>query len=253
MADENRKRIKKQRAIQKRPFDKTFVAEVLASPVAAKAQKLFDIACGRNGQKKRTLTIGEARQVQNLMLFRVTIATANRPSAIARAEKYYLTNGCGEEGNDDDNGSFVLFVEEHKTASSRGAAPLNMPQNVRNDLKLFYDLVRPSILSSDSPRAHQRIFTKVNGPHDERSLGATFSNFCNRCVGRKATFRDIRFTAVTCSYQKPGITRYDVASLAKSMSHSENTAKKYYDLTIRNKGTRRSRFLLDSVFDPTTS
>ena len=209
--------------------------------LAHEAQRLLDRCVGK---RRKRLNVTKARKIQSLLLFKIAIATANRPSAICKATGEYL--------NKERRGPvFVLFVEEHKTAKNRGAAPLNIPKRLHVELKRFFRVVRPHIMPKGSPWDHDYIFTKVNGPHDQGSLATMLASFTQRSVGQRVSFRAIRRAAVTLISEMRDVTREDLQSLADSMSYTAVTAQNYYNL--RGHRTNTSRRLLDSIFTPDMS
>ena len=169
--------------------------------------------------------------IRNYILTYVVLDNASRVGCISNMT---LQEYNGTEVQPD--GSYIITVKKHKTASTAGPAMLSITDIIMRHLKLFVERVRNQLPDIRTDNAAP-VFASWGGNLMDTSLVCSaFNTFWKNCLNldmeRRITTTLCRKMTVTTVHQNAPDLRQDTANL---MNHDLKTAQKEYFLLEKKK------------------
>ena len=181
---------------------------------------------GEHSDTTRTTAVTQQSYtlVRNFLFTQIFIENANRPGVLAgmTIQEYRKMTKQDEY--------YIITVMKHKTAYVHGPARIVLNSRLRSWLSVFVDIMRPQIASATCGN----VFLSWNGKEMDSGhiTRAVQSVFKKGGMDVKVTSTSFRKAAVTAVHSgNPALS----GKLARHMSHSESTAKKYYLLAEKRK------------------
>ena len=182
----------------------------------------------------KPLNMYEFTLARDLIIFKFSIATGARPSALNNA---LLEDFKTATSND---GKRVILVPKHKR-SKDGPAMLGMNEELQLMMSVYVEFIRPQFAMP----SETKLFIKNDGfAFNEGTIGKVLSRFLEKTkvFKKRVSHTHIRKFIATQTYQHA--SPQEVEHVEKAMCHGKDTRKKCY---IRQDCTRTTAAAMDII------
>lgn len=181
--------------------------------------------------------------IRDFILTEMTIANAHRSGVLAN-----MTIGEFNKSKHESNGSYVISVKNHKTASIHGPARVVLSPKLFGYLKVYVNEVR-SVVNSTKDENDSVILSwsgaKVVSGQISTAINAAWKKAGLEGHISSTLFRKSAVTAVHTSHKDM------TGKLADLMAHKESTAQRYYKLHEKQKSCVEAAAELPSIMRTT--